>query len=409
MGGDLPGITKRMDHMKELGIDAIYLNPIFEAGSYHAYDTFDYMKVSEHFGTDSDLKQMVDAAHKDKIRVILDCVFNHSGVKFYAFENLRYQGEASEYKDWYFVKHFPITVERGQTSYRTFSTSFGMPKLNTDNPETKRYLLNVAGYWIDYAGIDGWRLDVADEVSEDFWRSFRTRIKEKKKDALIINETWKDAHRWLQGDQHDSAMNYRFKDAVLDFYRSAAMTSEQLEARLSEVREDYPEAVLHTMYNLIGSHDTPRVLTEMKGDKRKVSLAVVTQFTYPGMPAIYYGDEIGMEGGRDPDCRRNMIWDRSKWDIDLYNLHKSLIQLRKSHRALREGSYHWLGVLEDSTVYGFTREYGRDKLAVYTNKSSKTVKLKARVDLQGLLLGSATVEAGTLTLPPKGFGIFLLK
>lgn len=401
MGGDLRGIINHLDYLKDLGVQCIYLNPIFKSGSNHGYDTYDYMLVDPRFGTNDELKELVAKAHEHGIRVILDAVFNHSGTRFFAFENLRFHGQTSDYKDWYFVSKYPLEVQRGQKTYRTFSTSFNMPKLNTDNPATKRYLLNMVRYWMTFADLDGWRLDVADEVSQDFWRDFRKEVKSIKKDAVIIGEVWPDAHVWLQGDQHDSVMNYRWREATLYFFRDDSVTASAFEEKLQRVREDYPAETLNNLYLLLDSHDTMRVRNEMKGDRNREDLAIAFQFAYPGAPAIYYGDEVGMEGDRDPDCRRCMIWDEATWDKETLSLYRSLIDARKRNAALRTGTYEWISAGLPDSVFGFTRSAGHLKVQVYLNRSSKEAFVKA----DGKLLAGrgATLGQNELKLAPFGF------
>lgn len=400
MGGDLRGVINRLDHLQELGVEVIYLNPIFKSGTNHGYDTYDYMLIDPRFGTNEELKELVAKAHSKGIKVILDAVFNHSGTRFFAFENLRFHGMESDYKDWYFPLKYPIEVERGQKTYRTFATSFTMPKLNTDNPATKKYLLNVTKYWMTFANIDGWRLDVADEVSPDFWRAFRKEVKGINRDAIIIGEIWPDAHKWLQGDQHDSVMNYRWKDAVLRYFSDATETASEFESSLAQVRNDYPAATLNTLYLLLDSHDTKRLKNEFHGNRSLAELAVGFQFAYPGSPAIYYGDEIGMEGEGDPDCRRCMIWDESKWDQDLLGLYKKLIAARKALPELRHGSYKWMENLPVG-CFGFIRQSGTRTVRAYFNKGDKDVAINEKGHLT--IGNGAVVAEGSLHLKPYGF------
>ena len=397
MGGDLRGIINHLAYLKDLGVQCLYLTPIFKSGTNHGYDTYDYMLVDPRFGTNEELKELVAKAHANGMKVILDAVFNHSGTRFFAFENLRFHGETSDYKGWYFVTKYPLEVQRGQKTYRTFSTTPMMPKLNTDNPATKRYLLNVVRYWTTFADLDGWRLDVADEVSQDFWRDFRKLVKGIKKDAVIIGEIWPDAHEWLQGDQHDSVMNYRWREATLNFFVNPEVSSQAFEENLHRVRKDYPEAVLNNLYLLLDSHDTKRLRNELHGNKDLAELAVAFQMAYPGSPAIYYGDEVGMEGDRDPDCRRCMNWDPTSWDQDLLALYKSLTHARQSEPALRSGSYQWLS----KGVFGFVRKEGRTEIRVYINRSEAAAKVS---DKGALLVGKgAKLANGSLSLEPLGF------
>jgi len=373
LGGDLAGIRKHLDHLSELGVNAIYLNPIFDSLSNHGYDTNDYLKVDLRFGSNEDLKNLVKEAHRRHIRVILDAVFNHSSPEFFAFQDLREKGEASAYKDWYFPLTYPISTAEGQQTYRTFAGVPTMPKLNQDNPATRDYFTKVGVHWIQDAGIDGWRLDVADAVSQDFWRHFRTAIKGAKKDAYIVGEAWGDAHEYLQGDQHDAVMNYRWRKAILDFLAERALTPRDFAHTLDLIRGDYPDAVQNQMFNLLGSHDTWRLRTSMKGDIPRERLAVLLQFTLPGTPSIYYGDEIGMEGGREPLSRGPMVWDRDKWDTRTFAFYQALIKLRKDHPCLRRGDFRLLRTDATDGIFAFERRSGKSRVQVVLNTSDHEV------------------------------------
>jgi glycosidase len=403
MGGDLKGIAKKLDYLKELGINALYLNPIFESGSNHAYNVYDYHNVDHRFGTNDELKELVSKAHEQNTRVIIDGVFNHSGTEFFAFKDLVKNGPDSPYKDWYFVLKYPLQVAPGQQTYRTFSTAQYMPKLNQDFPACRDYFLDVATSWIQNAGIDGWRLDDANEVSQEFWRHFRTAVRGAKKDAFILGEEWGDAHPWLQGDQHDSVMNYRWRDAVLKFFGSDTGSASEFENELRKVRDDYPPVLVNQMFNLLGSHDTERIRRVLKGDMARVAQAVVFQFTYPGMPSIYYGDEIGMDGGRDPDDRRCMIWDRSKWDMKIFGLHKDLIRLRKESPVLRRGNYQAIEGQLPAGVFGFKRSLNGKSLTVFLNRSSASVSIP--VSASGVLIGPGKITDGKLNMGPDGYAV----
>lgn len=394
MGGDLVGIQEHLDHLTDLGVTGLYLNPVFKTGSNHGYDTQDYLTVDPRFGTNQELASLVHEAHLGGIWVILDGVFNHSSPEFFAFRDLRAKGAKSKYRDWYFPLAFPIQVKEGQQTYRTFAGVPSMPKLNGDNPAVQEYFGKVAAHWISAAGVDGWRLDVADEVGHPFWRHFRTVVKAAKPDAYIVGETWGDSHEWLQGDEHDATMNYRWRSAVLDFVRGVISPTE-FDRQLRIVRETCPAACLYSMFNLLGSHDTERVRTILKGNKKQQELAVVTQFTYPGVPSVYYGDEIGMEGGKDPDDRRCMIWDKSQWDMHLYRLHRALIALRKSRPSLTLGDFRVASANDAMGRFVFQRRLGKETTTVILNRGSVPVACSAYVPSGKVLAGTGpTVPAG---------------
>lgn len=329
-GGDLQGVLNKLDHLCELGITAIYFNPIFEAPANHKYDTIDYLRVDPHFGTNGLLKQLVQACHDRGIRVMLDAVFNHSGQAFPPFLDVMEKGADSRYADWFHVREWPLRVVKGIPTYETFAFESTMPKLNTSNPEVRSYLLDVARYWIEEIGIDGWRLDVANEVDHSFWRDFRKVVKGANPEAYILGEVWHDSIMFLQGDQFDGVMNYPFANAVLDFFVFGRHDARQFADRVNELLVRYPKQAVEASFNHLGTHDTVRLLTLCKGDKRLMRLAILFQFTSAGAPCVYYGDEIGLEGEFDPDNRRCMEWDPAKQDRELFLFHQSVISLRKS-------------------------------------------------------------------------------
>lgn len=340
-GGDLQGIIDHLDYLKELGINGIYLTPIFKSKSNHKYDTVDYMSIDPHFGDEETLKELVKKAHALGIRVMLDIVFNHSGFYFDKFQDVVKNGRSSPYKDWFHIRDYPVydinqkLVSSRQLKFDTFAYTPSMPKLNTENPDTKEYLLNVIRHWSDVAPIDGWRLDVANEVDHQFWREFRKVAREKNPDVYIVGEVWHDATPWLMGDQFDGVMNYNLYHAMTDYFVLNQLNSEEFAWEIQRLCFQYPTHVSRHMYNLIDSHDTPRFLYQTGGKKELLILAYVFLMTYTGAPSIYYGDEVGMTGGQDPDCRRPMIWDEKKQDTELLNFMKKLIRLRKEHRILR--------------------------------------------------------------------------
>ncbi|MFP4016428.1 MAG: glycoside hydrolase family 13 protein, partial [Halanaerobiales bacterium] len=295
-GGDLEGIIKKMEYLEELGINALYLTPIFTSSSNHKYNIDDYYSIDPAFGDINIAKKLVETAHQRGIRVVLDAVFNHCGYDFFAFKDVRENGNESRYIDWFFVDETPVKTS-SPVNYYTFANDIkNMPKLNTSNPEVQEYLLEVAEYWIKEINIDGWRLDVADEVDHQFWRKFRERVRSMKKDIYIVGENWHNSEDWLQGDQFDAIMNYPLGMAVLDFFSYNRIGPAEFNNRLIKNWMLYQDEVNYSMLNLLDSHDTPRLLNLFSGDKQAMKLAVMFQLTYPGAPMIYYGDEIGMEG-----------------------------------------------------------------------------------------------------------------
>jgi cyclomaltodextrinase len=366
-GGDLRGIIERVEYLAELGADIVYLTPVFHARSNHRYDTTDYMKVDPRLGTLTDLKELVAKLHGKGIRVLLDGVFNHCGVDFGPFKDVVENGEGSKYRDWFFVDDWPADLNR--ENYETVGYYKWMPKINLSNPDAKAYMLDAAAYWIREAGIDGWRIDVADEVDYLFLSSLRERVKAENPDAILLGECWKDAGRLLQGGRLDSVMNYRFRDTAVDFFVKGIIDAGILDRTLNHLYTVYPGEVAQGLYNLLDSHDTERFLTLCGGDVKKYKLAVAFQMTMPGAPAVYYGDEIGLTGGNDPDCRKCMEWDAAKWDREINEWYRTLIALRRENEALRYGD--WASNLCAPGVYGYVREYGDKRAYVVLNASDK--------------------------------------
>ncbi|MFI5359056.1 MAG: glycoside hydrolase family 13 protein [Halanaerobiales bacterium] len=368
-GGDLEGIIEKLDYLKDLGINALYLTPIFKSTSNHKYNTDDYYQIDPAFGDKKILKKLVEEAHQRGIRIILDAVFNHSGFYFFAFQDVLEKGKDSKYWDWFFIEGYPVKTTP-PVNYHTFANDVvDMPKLNTSNPEVQEYLLDVVRYWMEEVDIDGWRLDVANEVDRNFWRKFRETVKGIKKDAYIVGEIWHNSEVWLQGDQFDAIMNYPLAMAILDFLAQRSIGPTEFNNRLVRNWMLYQDRVNYSMLNLINSHDTRRLLNYFSGDKESMKLAVLFQFTYPGAPMIYYGDEVGMKGGDDPDCRRCMIWDEEKQDRELYAYYKKLIGLRHKFQSLRRGTYRPIIIDEIKNSFGFIRSHEEEYTVVILNNS----------------------------------------
>jgi glycosidase len=395
MGGDLQGVLEKLGYLGELGVNAIYLTPIFESGSNHKYDTVDYFKVDPHFGDLALLRKLVDACHARGIRVVLDAVFNHCSNRHPYFLDVRAKGERSRYWDWFHIKQWPIPdrfAKHGDARewYECWWGFASLPKLNYANQAVEEYFLKVAQYWLREAGTDGWRLDVPNEVVQTFWPKFRQAVKNVNPDAYIVGEIWEDASPWLTGDQFDAVMNYRFQKALLGYFAENKLSTTEFDYRLRELMLDYPEQATAVMLNLLGSHDTPRPMTAAKGDVESLKLMVAMQFTFEGAPCIYYGDEIGMEGGKDPDCRRCYPWDdAAQQDADLLAYYQKLIAIRKANPALRSGSFQPFLVDPERDLYVFERQTEGNHCLVALNRGveKQTVALPAGGRFTELLPG----------------------
>jgi glycosidase len=362
-GGDLAGIHRRLDGIQELGVTALYLNPIFLAPSNHKYDTADYLQVDPQFGSEAELSALVSDAHQRGMRIILDGVFSHSGDHFWAFRDVVKHGSASRYRDWYSFQQLP--VRKRPPNYRASGGVAFLPRLNTANPEVQAYLYEVAGHWITAAGVDGWRLDVPWEQPGEFWRGFRKAVKAVSPDAYLVGEAWGDASPFLQGDQFDGVTHYRLRELLFRFFLQQAIDAATFDRELNALRSTIPPLARRSLLTLLGSHDTPRLATLAGGRRAAVQALFAMLFTLEGVPLIYYGDEIGLQGGPDPDCRRCMPWEESVWDQDLRALVRRLSRLRAIHVALRRGDFTPLFCQERSYVFQRTSE--RDTVVVAVN------------------------------------------
>jgi cyclomaltodextrinase len=456
-GGDLLGVAERLDYLQELGITAIYFNPIFQSAANHRYHTYDYYQVDPILGGNGAFRELLDTAHAQGIRVVLDGVFNHASRGFYPFHHTMENGAASPYLDWFHFDEkrlqagkrldaYPSLgkerrLRRSRRSlqelgYRAWWDLPALPKFNTYIPAVRRFIFDVACHWVAF-GIDGWRLDVPHEIDDDaFWQEFRRVVKTTNVEAYIVGEIWSDARRWLQGDQFDAVMNYIFNRACLGFfggerldtnqrpggYQLRSLSAIQFANAIDSLLSLYDWQVTLVQLNLLSSHDMPRFLTLVQGDKEALKLATLFQMTFPGAPCVYYGDEIGMEGKHDPDCRRAFPWDEARWDHDLLAFFRRAIGLRHEHPALRCGRYHRLHASDQHGVYAFARQGEGEALVVVLNNGPTKYDLDMPVKglfSDGTVLhdlwegGQAQVAAGHLTgmtlLPRSGAVLAMLE
>lgn len=392
LGGNLRGIIDHLDHIRELGADIIYMTPIFASRSSHKYDTNDYYTIDPSFGTEADLIELVQKAHGMGMRVILDAVFNHTSPEFFAFADLKKNREKSVYRDWYYPQSFPL-LALPLPNYKCFGYFGNMPKVNLRNPESAKYFTDVALYWLEKAGIDGWRLDVGDEVSHSFWQQFRRDVKARFPEALIVGEIWHHAPDFLQGDQWDSIMNYPFHRAVEDFAATGSIPASAFLGRLGQIRGNNHSTCLNVLWNLIGSHDTSRILHRCGEDKRRQKLAAALQLLQRGMPMIYYGDEVAMTGGADPDCRRGMLWDESRQDRDMLRWYQSLIRIRRTFPAVTTGGTLCQEADDERGLIRIVRSHGESVLTLLFVNNEHPVSLPEYAGRTDLITG--TVFDGT--------------
>lgn len=370
--GDIRGIIDHLDYIRDLGIDVIYLTPIFKSDSCHKYDTIDYYQIDPSFGTAEDLRELVQKAHQYGIKVVLDAVFNHTGRDFFAFKDILENKEKSKYLDWYFIDKFPLDNESGQApNFKCFGYYSGMPKLNLKNPEVEKYVTDVACYWLKECDIDGWRMDVGDEISHYFWKHFRRAVKAVKKDALIIGEIWHYAGDFLEGDEWDTVMNYPFYLNLIDLLADEKIGVSRFIQNLGYMKGRLNKKCYPLMWNLIDSHDTARFL-HLCNNKQKQHLAAAFQLLMPGMPMIYYGDELAMPGANDPDCRRGMYWDEEYRDNGMLEWYKRLIQVRRTHACIVEGELAETITRDEDGTIVLIRKNTEETVALIFNCSNDT-------------------------------------
>lgn len=369
-GGNLYGIVDKLDYLRELGINALYLNPIFSSACNHRYHTYDYLQVDPLLGGNEAFRVLLDEAHSRDMRVVLDGVFNHASRGFWAFHHILEEGERSPYIDWFIIHGWPLnpyyTGKEQTANYASWWNLPALPKFNIKNPGVRRYLLDVARYWVEF-GIDGWRLDVPEEINDPpFWHEFRRTVKEANPDAYLVGEIWHDAKDWLTGDRFDAVMNYVFKRSAVGFfagkrlrpgykpggYHVRTLAAEEFAASVERFTSLHDWQIVQAQLNLLDSHDTARFLWIADGDESALRLCALFQMTMPGAPCIYYGDEIGMTGGEDPECRAAFPWhDESLWNRELLAFYQRAIQMRHEHPVLRTGRYATLFARDDLFVF----------------------------------------------------------
>ena len=386
-GGDLLGIVEHMDYLEDLGVNALYLNPIFQSASNHRYHTHDYYQVDPILGGQRAFAVFLDEAHRRGFRVVLDGVFNHASRGFFQFNHLLELGRASPYRDWFDVHQWPvIAYGDGAPNYAAWWGIPALPKFNVQNRAVREFLWSVGQHWAEQ-GIDGWRLDVPTEIGDDsFWQEFRRRVKAVNPDCYLVGEIWHEAQHWLMGDQFDAVMNYQFAKACIGFFAGATMDraltdgkgyapvepldAPEFAAAVLRQMELYDWQVTMALMNVLDSHDTARFLTIARGDKSALRLASLFQATFPGPPSIYYGDEVGLTGGNDPECRKGMPWDEAAWDSKLRDHVKGCLALRRAHPVLRRGTFQVLHAA--GQVFVYARRLERETYVVALNAGTST-------------------------------------
>lgn len=421
-GGDLAGIQSKLDYLIDLGVNAIYLNPIFQSPSSHRYNTYDYYQIDPKLGGMREFRDFLGSAHQQGMHVILDGVFNHCGRGFFAFNDILENESVSPYLDWFHIQRFPLMAYAPgkSTNYTAWWGYKSLPKFNTSHPPVRKYIFDVAKYWIDQ-GIDGWRLDVPNEINDDsFWAEYRQVVRSANPDAYLVGEIWEIDPRWADESHFDGLMNYPIRKAILtlltDDHGVDGFVSD-----ISKTIGSYKYENVLAMYSLLGSHDVERIKTLLGGSTFKTRLANTLLFGLPGVPAIYYGDEIGVEGGRDPDCRRAFPWDESRWDHSLREHIRKLAQIRMAYPALRRGQIEWFA--KDKVLGGlawFRTLPGQNRVLTAANPTSQEQLLQISLDdgivsdysLPNLLDDRSYAHCSSqeikIALPAWGGGMFVI-
>jgi cyclomaltodextrinase len=385
MGGDLRGIQQKLDYIQDLGATAIYLNPIFLSPSNHRYNTTDYYRIDPMLGSMGDFRALLDEVHQRGMRLILDGVFNHCGRGFFAFADILENQEHSPYQHWFHIHKFPVDgyCDGEDGSYSAWWGHKSLPKFNTGTPAVREYLLEVARYWVDQ-GIDGWRLDVPNEIDDDFfWADFRNIVKSANPQAYLVGEIWNPDRRWVGEGHFDGLMNYPVRDALLRLLYAGTLDLAQFVEKIEALFALYPRENMYAMYVPLGSHDTERLLTKVEDNINKAQLAFLFQFAFPGAPAIYYGDEIGLTGGKDPACRAAFPWDTSQWNTELRDWVKKLVYLRKQLPALRRGTILRLCKEIQHDICAFARLHEDGNIVVSMNASPEVQRIRIQISQVG--------------------------
>jgi len=384
-GGDLYSIIDRLGYLQDLGVTALYLNPIFASAANHRYHTYDYYEVDPLLGGNEALRALLDAAHARNMRVVLDGVFNHASRGFWPFHHVLENGPDSPYADWFRVDEWPLqpypTGSADAHNYDAWAGLPALPELNTDHPPVREYIFDVARHWIEF-GIDGWRLDVPAEIDDPpFWRRFRTVVKEANPEAYLVGEIWDEAPAWMEGDRFDGLMNYPLLGPVLSVFGGAGMrdyqkasltfdpglTASAFSTEMERLLGLYDRAGTQAQLNLLDSHDMARARWILNGNDAALRQAVLFLMTMPGAPCIYYGDEVGLAAPGDPYCREAFPADEAGWDHDLLSFYRRATALRHDHSVLRTGRVE--GLRAEGPVLTFRRVHDEETAVVAFNTS----------------------------------------
>ena len=413
-GGDLYGVIDKLDHIESLGVNILYLNPIFLSGSTHKYDSWDHFKVDPTLGGDDGLKDLISNCHDRNIKVILDCSLNHVHPRHFAFQDIVKNGEKSEYKNWFTIFDYPVrlihrphlyanTYKVGwdgneeeykrylektfdetkvpvevrdddgpivEPSYKAWWGVPDMPKVNFESKEARQWALDVTKHWIENFDIDGWRMDVAKELDFSFWKEFRDIAHKANKDTLLISEIFGDTSQWLQGDRFDGTMNYSFREAMTDYFATKRINNKEFADSLANLYSMYSFEALSSCQNLLSSHDVKRFLNRCGNEEDGILGAIFLQATFPGIAGIYYGDEIGLGGADDPFNREPFPWhNEESWNSTILDYTKKLMNIKKSSSIFKYGRFE---LLDDNEQFVAFRRILKDESMLCIINRSKS-------------------------------------
>lgn len=408
LGGTIKGITENIDYIEELGFNCIYLNPIFVGGEHHKYDILDYYHIDPCFGSNEDFKELVEKIHEKKMHIIIDGIFNHCSWYFFAFEDVVKNGKQSKYREWFYDLNFPVTrpLEEQETpSYACFAYERKMPKLNTSNKEVQQYFADVCRYWIKEYQIDGWRLDVANEVDRNFWRTFRNAAKEENPQVVLIGEVWENSETWLRGDAFDSTMNYDFRKHCRDFFGIGRIDAFQFAGNISKMLFRYPTNITLGQLNLLDSHDVPRFLSLCDNDIRKWKLSYIFLMLSQGVPSLLYGDEMKITGVAEFEYRSPMPWQSE--EEEMKHFIKRIISIRRNHIDSND-LYQTVQSEKNSRIFSFQRVGDKEKVFVCMNAGEKEERIEFPCVRQTLLEERVQRMEENSVVGPFGFGVYLI-
>ena len=413
-GGDLYGVIDKLDHIDSLGVNILYLNPIFLSGSTHKYDSWDHFKVDPTLGGDDGLRDLISNCHDRNIKVILDCSLNHVHPRHFAFQDIVKNGENSEYKNWFTIFDYPVrlihrphlyanTYKVGwdgneeeykrylektfdetkvpvevrdddgpivEPSYKAWWGVPDMPKVNFESKEARQWALDVTKHWIENFDIDGWRMDVAKELDFSFWKEFRDIAHKANKDTLLISEIFGDTSQWLQGDRFDGTMNYSFREAMTDYFATKRINNKEFADSLANLYSMYSFEALSSCQNLLSSHDVKRFLNRCGNEEDGILGAIFLQATFPGIAGIYYGDEIGLGGADDPFNREPFPWhNEESWNSTILDYTKKLMNIKKSSSIFKYGRFE---LLDDNEQFVAFRRILKDESMLCIINRSKS-------------------------------------